>query len=153
MLNDYCIGSLIGASFEKDTQNSFLDLKKPLFFQMLHSKMSKNDYLKQVHIPRHTIGSPPLFGNALEPLTKTPWWVIPLVWGTVVTFLFLDASQSLPLSLLIPLYFVGFSLWTLVEYVFHRFLFHMETILPDHPIALTIHFLIHGIHHFIPMDR
>jgi 4-hydroxysphinganine ceramide fatty acyl 2-hydroxylase len=155
MLKDYYIGDLIGvpSSFLHDPSSTFLDLKKPLFFQMLNSKISKNVYLEQVHIPRHTIGSPPIFGNSLEPLTMTPWWVIPMVWGSVVSYLFWNASQSFSYSVLIPLYLIGFTCWTLVEFVFHRFLFHMEKLLPNHPWALTFHFMIHGIHHFIPMDR
>ena len=35
----------------------------------------------------------------------------------------------------------------------HRFLFHLDDFLPDHPYALTLHFLLHGIHHYVPMDR
>ncbi|KPI34314.1 uncharacterized protein AB675_8985, partial [Cyphellophora attinorum] len=44
-------------------------------------------------------------------------------------------------------------LWTLVEYLLHRFLFHVDEYMPDHPLALTAHFLLHGIHHYLPMDR
>lgn len=33
----------------------------------------------------------------------------------------------------------------------HRFLFHIDEYLPDHPAALTLHFLLHGIHHYIPV--
>jgi len=33
----------------------------------------------------------------------------------------------------------------------HRFLFHIDEHLPDHPAALTLHFLLHGIHHYIPV--
>ena len=43
--------------------------------------------------------------------------------------------------------------WTLVEYVFHRFIFHIDGKLPNHQAALTLHFLLHGIHHLIPMDH
>jgi 4-hydroxysphinganine ceramide fatty acyl 2-hydroxylase len=42
----------------------------------------------------------------------------------------------------------------LVEYTLHRFLFHSEDYwLPNHPLILANHFLIHGIHHAFPMDR
>ncbi|RMD43781.1 hypothetical protein DV735_g1388, partial [Chaetothyriales sp. CBS 134920] len=34
-----------------------------------------------------------------------------------------------------------------------RFLFHLDKFLPDHPYALTLHFVLHGIHHYLPMDR
>jgi len=35
----------------------------------------------------------------------------------------------------------------------HRFVFHVEEILPDKPFFLMLHFLLHGIHHYVPMDR
>jgi hypothetical protein len=35
----------------------------------------------------------------------------------------------------------------------HRFLFHIDEMLPDRPIFLVLHFLLHGIHHYMPMDR
>jgi hypothetical protein len=38
-------------------------------------------------------------------------------------------------------------IWTILEYVFHRFLFHIDEVLPDQPLFLTLHFLMHGIHH------
>jgi 4-hydroxysphinganine ceramide fatty acyl 2-hydroxylase len=48
---------------------------------------------------------------------------------------------------------IGNLIWTLFEYGFHRFLFHVDRVLPDHPAFLTLHFLMHGIHHYLPMDR
>jgi len=44
-------------------------------------------------------------------------------------------------------------LWTLSEYVLHRFVFHYDDSLPDNRVALFLHFLLHGIHHAFPMDR
>lgn len=43
----------------------------------------------------------------------------------------------------------GFFLWTLVEYILHRFVFHLES---DHPLGQKFHFLVHGLHHADPMD-
>lgn len=50
-------------------------------------------------------------------------------------------------------FFFGNFFWTVLEYGMHRFLFHIDDILPDHPVFLTLHFLLHGIHHYMPMDR
>lgn len=47
---------------------------------------------------------------------------------------------------------LGTIIWTLLEYGFHRFLFHVDEWLPDTPAFLTLHFLIHGVHHYLPMD-
>ena len=44
-------------------------------------------------------------------------------------------------------------LWTLVEYGMHRILFHVDEWLPDNRWFLTAHFLLHGVHHYLPTDR
>jgi 4-hydroxysphinganine ceramide fatty acyl 2-hydroxylase len=41
----------------------------------------------------------------------------------------------------------------MLEYGLHRFLFHIDYWLPDRPFFLMLHFLLHGIHHYMPMDR
>lgn len=38
------------------------------------------------------------------------------------------------------------------EYTLHRWLFHLDEYLPNHPAAIMTHFLLHGVHHIIPMD-
>lgn len=50
-------------------------------------------------------------------------------------------------------FFIGNIIWTFLEYTLHRFLFHIDYYLPDSPAFLTLHFLMHGIHHYLPMDR
>ncbi|KAJ3717915.1 hypothetical protein C8R42DRAFT_155762, partial [Lentinula raphanica] len=50
-------------------------------------------------------------------------------------------------------FFIGNFIWTLLEHIFHRFLFHVDCYLPDKPIFLLLHFLLHGVHHYVPMDR
>ncbi|KAK3057578.1 fatty acid alpha-hydroxylase [Extremus antarcticus] len=136
-------------------RHKFLDLSRPLLMQIWRGGFSKEFYLQQVHRPRHYKGgdSAPLFGNFLEPLSKTPWWVVPMVWLPPVAYGTYLASQNLhPLAL--PAYWVfGLCFWTITEYVMHRCLFHLDGYLPDHRAALTAHFLLHGIHHYLPMDR
>jgi len=134
----------------------FLDLNKPLFMQMVNCNFDKKFYLEQIHRPRHYKGgdSAPLFGNFLEPLSKTAWWVIPTVWlppvayGTFLGFWNLRSTQEAA-----AYWGLGLFLWTLVEYVLHRFLFHLDYYLPDNRFAFTVHFLLHGIHHYLPMDK
>jgi 4-hydroxysphinganine ceramide fatty acyl 2-hydroxylase len=136
--------------------HKFLDLNRPLFPQMLFSNFSKEFYLEQVHRPRHYRGgdSAPLFGNFLEPLSKTAWYVVPTIWlppvayGTYLGF----TNLSHPFEAA-SYWLLGLFLWTLVEYLLHRFLFHIDKILPDNSVALTAHFLLHGIHHYLPMDK
>ncbi|KAF2862884.1 Inositolphosphorylceramide-B hydroxylase [Piedraia hortae CBS 480.64] len=136
-------------------QHKFLDLDKPLLKQLWVSGFSKEFYLEQVHRPRHYKGgeSAPLFGNFLEPLSKTPWWVVPLVWLPCVTYGTLVASEGLNLPALAGYWVFGLCFWSLIEYFMHRCLFHMDKQLPDNRIGITLHFLLHGIHHYLPMDR
>ena len=165
------------ADFEK---NQFLDLRKPLLRQVWEGNFSKSYYLKQVHQPRHIPGTAKLFGPAyLEIFTRTQWWVVPTLWLPIAAYLFLRSAISFsrplaPFSVdpLLPFssayvqsitpfalgcttasFFLGNFIWTLLEYGFHRFLFHIDEVLPDTPLFLTLHFLMHGIHHYMPMDR
>ncbi|KAK5297017.1 fatty acid alpha-hydroxylase [Cryomyces antarcticus] len=135
--------------------HKFLDLNRPLLMQVWNAGFSKDFYLEQVHRPRHYKGgdSAPLFGNFLEPLSKTPWWVVPTVWLPLVAYGTWLASQHLPLLQLIPYWILGLCIWTIVEYGLHRCLFHIDNHLPDNRVFITLHFLLHGIHHYLPMDR
>lgn len=137
--------------------HKFLDLSKPLIPQVFFSNFSKEFYLQQVHRPRHCKGgaSAPLMPHPiLEPLSLTPWWVVPLVWLPPVAYgTFLGLKNIDPLPLASFYWALGLFLWSLTEYVLHRFLFHIEAALPDHPFFLTLHFLLHGVHHYLPMDK
>lgn len=145
----------ITTDFKNDyEQHQFIDLNKALFPQVFFAKYNKEFYLDQVHRPRHYgKGSAPIFGNFMEPLSKTPWYVVPLVWIPVNIYVVSIALQGLSPFSVAAFYAFGLCLWTLVEYVLHRFLFHVERWLPDHPVAFTAHFLLHGVHHYLPMDR
>ncbi|KAG5991249.1 hypothetical protein E4U54_003911 [Claviceps lovelessii] len=137
-------------------KHKFLDLSKPLLMQVWNGGFSKKFYLDQVHRPRHYKGgaSAPLFGNFLEPLTKTPWWMVPTLWLPCVAYGLRLASQGLQNPYMIAVYFpVGIFVWTLVEYCLHRFLFHLDDHLPDNRVFITLHFLLHGVHHYLPMDK
>ena len=109
--------------------HKFLDLDSALLPQVWNGGFSKDFYLEQVHRPRHYKGgqSAPLFGNFLEPLSKTPWWVVPTVWvppviyGTALSGLGLG---SVPVTM--AYWLTGLAIWTFVEYGMHRGLFHVD---------------------------
>ncbi|KAK6439841.1 fatty acid alpha-hydroxylase [Oleoguttula sp. CCFEE 5521] len=136
-------------------KHKFLDLDRPLLMQVFNGGFSKQFYLEQVHRPRHYKGgaSAPLFGNFLEPLSKTAWYVVPTVWLPPVAYgTYLGFTHFTPLQT-ISYWMLGLCLWTLVEYGLHRCLFHVDHYMPDNRFAITAHFLLHGIHHYLPMDR
>jgi len=144
----------IQTDFEEDAKkHKFLDLSKPLLLQVLFGGFSKEFYLDQVHRPRHYgKGSAPLFGNFLEPLSLTPWWVVPVIWLPVNFYIFYLGWVNQAKLTALSFWVLGLFVWTFLEYCLHRFLFHLDGYLPDHPIALAFHFLFHGIHHYLPMD-
>lgn len=110
--------------------HKFLDLNRPLLMQVWNGGFSKDFYLTQVHRPRHYKSgeSAPLFGNFLEPLSKTPWWVIPSMWLPLVAYGTVIASQGLPSWLhLAGFWLTGLAAWTLIEYGMHRCLFHIDS--------------------------
>lgn len=110
-------------------QHKFLDLSKPLLMQLWRGNFSKKFYLEQIHRPRHYKGgeSAPLFGNFLEPLSKTAWYVIPTLWLPPVAYgtYLASAGYSSPLAQA-PAWLLGVFLWTFFEYILHRFLFHID---------------------------
>ena len=156
----------LDADFEK---NQFLDLSQPLVMQLLHSNFSKSFYLQQVHQPRYLPQPARFFGPTwMEMLTRTSWYVVPLIWGPITLFIIYKSliqqtvystttqSSSIPASaygITLLCFMFGNLVWTLLEYGFHRFLFHIDDALPDHPFFLMLHFLLHGVHHYLPCDR
>lgn len=48
------------------------------------------------------------------------------------------------------MYAVGLLVWTLSEYILHRYLFHWE---PTHPALKRAWYLIHGVHHEQPQCK
>ena len=109
--------------------HKFIDLNKPMFPQVWYGGFTKEFYLEQVHRPRHYKGgeSAPLFGNFLEPLSKTPWWVVPTVWLPLISYGVYTAYQQIPRPFEIAAYFtLGLCIWTILEYGLHRFLFHLD---------------------------
>lgn len=144
----------IQTDYEEDAKkHQFLDLNKPLLIQMLTSDFSKDFYLDQVHRPRHYgKGSAPLFGNFLEPISLTPWWVVPLVWLPPNMYIFYVGFVNQSPIIALSFWCMGLFVWTLVEYCLHRFLFHLDYYLPNNKYAFTLHFLLHGVHHYLPMD-
>ncbi|KAI1294403.1 inositolphosphorylceramide-B C-26 hydroxylase [Xylaria venustula] len=136
--------------------HKFLDLNKPLLMQVWNGGFSKEFYLDQVHRPRHYKGgaSAPLFGNFLEPLSLTPWWVVPLLWLPADAYgTYLAAQGFENYAALVASWLLGLFIWTLVEYILHRCLFHLDYYLPDNRVGITLHFLLHGVHHYLPMDK
>lgn len=49
----------------------------------------------------------------------------------------------------VAFFILGILMWTLLEYVVHRYVFHYE---PKTRIGKGLHFIVHGVHHDYPND-
>uniref|UniRef100_A0A8D0B393 Fatty acid 2-hydroxylase n=1 Tax=Salvator merianae TaxID=96440 RepID=A0A8D0B393_SALMN len=150
-----------------DVTQDLVDWQKPLLWQVGHLG---EKYAEWVHQPvnRHIR----LFhSDLLESLSKTAWYVVCIVWMPVVLYsswscyttlaqgdtrLFstFTTAYSIPVhKYCFPLFFaVGMFTWSLIEYIIHRFIFHM-TPPADSYFLITMHFLLHGQHHKAPFDE
>ncbi len=90
----------------------------------------------------------------LEFFTHISPVTIVLLWVPVTAFLLAYAAVTasgtafpwhIPLGVI-----VGLILWTVAEYLLHRFLFHYK---PRTPRQERIFFLFHGVHHTQPQDK
>jgi sterol desaturase/sphingolipid hydroxylase (fatty acid hydroxylase superfamily) len=98
----------------------------------------------------HLRASPRLFENPiLDKLSRVHWSVPLVVYLPVVAGLAVVSLNVYPAPLVLALTALGYLLWTLTEYLGHRFLFHYE--FPG-VIGARLHFLIHGVHHVHPSD-
>ncbi len=87
-----------------------------------------------------------MFNNrVLDIMTRSAWWMVPLIWLPTSVFLIYLGPKGLSL-LLIP---AGMLSWTLTEYALHRFLFHFEF---KSNAGLLFHKMVHGAHHEVPND-
>ncbi|GAB2241573.1 hypothetical protein Droror1_Dr00018348, partial [Drosera rotundifolia] len=125
-----------------------VDLNKPLVFQVGHLGEAYDEW---VHQPIVSKTGPRFFANDfLEFLTRTKWWVIPIVWLPAVCWLVsLSIQRGLQPSEAVTALVGGVFIWTLLEYTVHQFLFHMKT---RSYWGNTLHYLLHGCHHKHPMD-
>lgn len=69
--------------------------------------------------------------------------------ATIAVFA-VSLMQGSGLAVTAALFLAGVALWTLFEYVFHRFVFHLE---PSSPFRRRLQFVIHGVHHQYPDDK
>lgn len=57
--------------------------------------------------------------------------------------------NSLSLATTAALFLIGVLIWTLLEYIIHRNIFHYE---PKTRWGKKLHFIVHGVHHDYPND-
>jgi 4-hydroxysphinganine ceramide fatty acyl 2-hydroxylase len=88
----------------------------------------------------------------LEMMTKTHPIVIYSMYLPLIVFLLYygNVYQSLSISREILLFASGMLVWTLMEYILHRFVFHFVS---ENPRLKVVIYKMHGVHHEYPRDR
>ena len=93
-----------------------------------------------------------MFKNSLlESLSKVHFTVPLIIFVPVIIFcIYKDFQNAMGLVTFFELFILGLFVWTITEYVMHRFVFHYVP--EDKPWALRLHFIFHGVHHDYPSD-
>ncbi len=161
-LDSFCIGEVRvdsgdNANLTEKRSEFDIDLKRGVLWQV-YKKLRLKEYLEFIHDPKHMINPPEaiMFETpALEFFTKTPWYVILIVWVPLIIYNLFYAYHEMNYNVpvILSFYLLGIFIWTFCEYFLHRFFFHYDEKLPDNSVVILIHFLFHGIHHAFPMDK
>jgi dihydroceramide fatty acyl 2-hydroxylase len=93
----------------------------------------------------------------LESMTRVHPAVVVAVWLPVIAWFLVEAWQARPVTgmsagQLAGGVLAGVLVWTCVEYVIHRFVFHFSPANAS-PGLQRLVFLLHGIHHVQPWDK
>jgi len=98
-------------------------------------------------------GSAKMFANpVLEKLSRTHISIPIAMFLGVGTYSLYFGVSSTPISLWkgVALFLGGFLVFTFVEYLMHRYLYHME---PDTHMKDKLQYSVHGVHHDYPKDK
>jgi 4-hydroxysphinganine ceramide fatty acyl 2-hydroxylase len=89
--------------------------------------------------------------NFLEALTRIHYTVPLFLFVPVILYFMFRSVADFHLGFVTILEFFVFGLfiWTLTEYVMHRFVFHW---MPPGKLGERMHFVFHGVHHDYPSD-
>ena len=87
----------------------------------------------------------------LELFSKVHWSMPLFIFLPIISYLMYLAITSQNIGLLQVAGWLagGIGVWTITEYVLHRWLFHYE---PPGKIGKRMHFIFHGVHHDYPND-
>lgn len=103
-------------------------------------------------IPKNK-GSQQLFKNpVLEKLTRTHISVPLIIFSvySVGLLMWSVKNTSLSVAITVGLFFLGLLAFTWVEYMMHRYVFHMKTY---SDFRAKLQYTIHGVHHEFPKDK
>jgi len=87
----------------------------------------------------------------LEAFSRVHWTVPLYVFVPVVLYMLYRSFFISNFSVIqvIAYFLIGLFIWTITEYLLHRFVFHWEL---KSNLGKRIHFMFHGVHHDYPSD-
>ena len=87
----------------------------------------------------------------LEAFSKVHWSVPLFIYVPVIVYLFYSSIVDYKVSALdmLGLIIAGLFVWTITEYLLHRFIFHFNA---TSDFGKRISFMFHGVHHDYPND-
>eukprot|EP01129_Flabellula_baltica_P015382 TRINITY_DN776_c0_g1_i1.p1 TRINITY_DN776_c0_g1~~TRINITY_DN776_c0_g1_i1.p1 ORF type:complete len:357 (-),score=60.52 TRINITY_DN776_c0_g1_i1:32-1066(-) len=127
-----------------------VDIYRGLMWQVAGLGEHYDEFIENTYLAPELVTLKYFDNPVLEWGSKSPWYTVPFVWFPVCFFMFYQAVSTGTSVFSMPLFIVGGVLgWMLLEYVLHRFLFHMKT---TSFLMNCFHFMLHGYHHIAPMD-
>lgn len=106
-----------------------------------HNRISRAEALR---------ASPPLFESRwIDRFTRVHPATPALIFGPAIVLFAILAFGGLTAGDVLLAIAAGYGFWTLVEYWFHRTVFHFE---PERGLGARLHWIIHGVHHEHPND-
>lgn len=146
-----------------------IDLRKGYSYQIFGK--TKEQYQEILNSPVTFPFYVPLFDGAFfDFFSTTEWYVIPLLWVPIIVYHIIQGIfyhkedrfsmdkyvnydlESFSAMACVLIVIFGIFVFSLCEYLLHRFIFHAERWLPDSDFCRYISLFIHGFHHAFPLD-
>lgn len=106
--------------------------------------------MKKNYISNSTESVKMFKSNLMESVSKVHFSVPLFIYVPLIGFLIYNAfAQQISIFYFFIYIIGGFFVWTITEYLLHRFIFHYQ---PTSKLGLRIHFIFHGVHHDYPKD-
>lgn len=106
--------------------------------------------MKKTYVSNATESVRMFKSDFMESLSKVHFSVPLIIYIPVIVFFIYKAFAANISALAFIGYFaLGIAVWSIAEYLLHRFIFHF---VPKAKWALRIHFIFHGVHHDYPND-
>jgi sterol desaturase/sphingolipid hydroxylase (fatty acid hydroxylase superfamily) len=107
--------------------------------------------MKKKYISNSSESSRMFKNNFLEAMSKVNFYIPLFIYLPVIFyFSFIAFARGIQAGSYVLYLLFGIFVWSVTEYLLHRFIFHFE---PTSKSGKRLHFIFHGVHHDFPRDR